>query len=266
MEPLLAPRVVTALSLSLLFAGLLVDLTTVQTLVIAIIYNIPIALSGLALSRTLSLWTMVLAFSANIAAGYENSLLLGSLDTITLLNRGLAALSFLIVGALTLAFTSAAERAAALIKEGDKGERERALRDFTNSLSGALVPHDLFRQASEEVLELLDADAVVITHLDGERFAEPRYSRPEATTLAAPGTLAAWALDTLPVTNTPVITVRSDEGVLTVGRWRQRDAEDILIVAARPKVDEASVMLGEALKSLEPLLVRARAFEDLEEP
>lgn len=267
MKPLLRPRYVAAICLSLLFGGLLLDLTTTQRLVVAITYNIPIALSGLALQRRLILWTIVLALGANVAAGYENALALEGYDAITLLNRSLAALSFLIVGSATLAFFSAAERATRLVTEGHKGERERNLRLLTTRLSDKLEPHVLLSEAAREVRSLLKADAVVITGLQEQRFAAPRYSSPEDTGVAQQGHMASWMVDTLPLSDTPVITVRSDTGVMSVGRLSQgsgQDADELFIVAARPKTEEASLLLSEVIRGLEPLLRRARAFAQLQ--
>ena len=261
-EPLVKPAYVTTACLALLFGGLLLDLTTQQELVVAITYNIPIALSGLALSRQLTIWTLVLALAANLAAGYENALIMEGYDTLTLLNRVLSALSFLLVGVMTLALNSASDQVTALAEKEAEADRERRLRSLVKDLGHTHRPEALLHQAAAELRELLSAESVVITHLQGERFALPRYSDPEDANLAKPGTLSSWALDAIPLTDTPVITVRSERGVTTVGRWRGED--ELVVVAARPQVQEASALLGEALKSLEPLLARAKLIEQLQ--
>ncbi len=59
--------------LLLLIGGLAVDLNTDHSLVVAITYAIPIALSGRVVSRTLTWWCIGLALLANVTAGYGNA-------------------------------------------------------------------------------------------------------------------------------------------------------------------------------------------------
>ena len=197
-----------------------------------------------------------------MAAGYENALVLAGYDAITVLNRVLAALSFLLVGIMTLALNSATDQVTELADREAEADRERRLRALTRELGGALYPEELLQRAAPALRELLGAEGVVITHLEGNRFALPRYSDPEDAKLAEPGTLSSWALDALPMSDMPVITVRSERGVTTVGRW-QSEAE-LVVVAARPQAQEASRLLGEALKSVKPLLERAKLLEKLQ--
>ena len=220
------PAYAAPLCLALLFGGLVLDLTTTQGLVVAIIYNIPIALSGLALSRSLTLWTLVLALAANVAAGYENAIALQGYDAVTLLNRALAALSFGLVGVMTLALDRASDEVTALADKEAEAERERRLRYFIVDVSGAPTPEALLSRAATLLRSLLGVDAVVVSALYKDRFTAPRYAEPENAGVAPPGSLASWAVDALPRTNTPVITVRSERGVTTVGRLRRPGAKD----------------------------------------
>lgn len=255
------PRTVTAVTLGLLFGGLLVDLQTRQDLVVAIIFNIPIAVSGLSSSRQLTAWTIVLALAANVGAAYENALVFGNYDTVTLINRSLAALSFLIVGGMTLARTGAVDEVELLSEERGAAERERALRRFVTELSGVMTAEQLIDRATIALAGLLDADALVVTTLHDDRFVEPRWTEGNAGALAQPGELAAWAVDSIPINDTPAITVRTERGLITTGRWQRDDAHDLIVIADRPRTDKPSTMLGEALHGLEPLLRQARVHE-----
>lgn len=252
------PRVVISLTLGLLFAGLLVDLTTTQELVVAIIFNIPIAVSGLANSRRLTAWTIVLALGANIAAAYENALVFSRYDEVTLINRALTSLSFLIVGGMTLLREGAVDEVEHLIAVRQDAERERALRRFATGLSAARGPADLVDRAAAALRELLEADALVIATLHGERFDEPRWTDGHAGDLATPGELATWAVDAIPSNDVPAITVRSERGLITTGRWRRHDGDDLIVVADRPHAKKPSVLLGEALHGLVPLLEQSQ--------
>jgi hypothetical protein len=252
------PRVVISLTLGLLFVGLLVDLTTTQELVVAIIFHIPIAVSGLANSRRLTVWAIVLALGANIAAAYENALVFSRYDEITLINRGLTSLSFLIVGGMTLLREGAVDEVEHLIAVREDAERERALRRFATGLSATWGPADLVDRAAAALRELLEADALVIATLHDERFDEPRWTDGHAGDLATPGELATWAVDAIPTNDVPAITVRSERGLITTGRWQRADGDDLIVVADRPHARKPSVLLGEALLGLVPLLEQSQ--------
>lgn len=251
------PWVTATLSLSLLFGGLLLDLTTRQDLVVAITFNIPIAVTGLSNSRLLTVWTVLLALGANVAAGYENALTFSGYDAVTLLNRGLAAMSFLLVGVMTLAREGAVDEVEELQDARDWAERERRLRRFVLGLTGSMSADELISRATLGLRTLLDADAVVVATLREGRLANPRWTAGSCRNLAVPGEKASWAVDAIPINDAPAITVRSERGRLTMGRWRRDSGDDLVVVADVPRADRPSTLLGEALQGLEPLLRRA---------
>ena len=256
-------RLIAVLSLSLLLIGLVIDLTTPRELVVAIIYNIPIALSSLALSRRLTVSVLLLAFGANIAAGYVNALGYGGLALFTLLNRSLAGLSFLLVGVLTLALRRAAAGVARLQLEGARAGREEALRRFLSEVSRALYPEALLKTAARSLQLLLDADEVVISALDGATFAEPRYASPPNAVSAQGGASARWAADVLPL-KVPVAGLRREDGVTVVARLSAQ--QDYLVVALRPRAAAPKILLAEAAEGTEPLLLRAEELARLARP
>lgn len=257
----LHPSYATVLCILLLFGGLVVDLNTDRALVVAIIYAIPIALSGLVVSRTLTWWCIALALLANVGAGYGNAISSGGMDTETILNRGLAGLSFLLVGLMTLLLEATSEEVEELADAEQDSVREHELRRFLLDLSGPLEPDELVMRAVVELRGLLRADAVVVTALDGERFAEPRWADPARSDLARPGTAASWAVDALPIAANPVIGVRSDQGLMSVGKWRCDVGPDLVVLAARPRTRWAARLLGEALTVLVPIRERSMELE-----
>ena len=262
MERLSRPAVSLSVVGVLLFGGLLVDLTTRQDLVVAIIYNIPIAISGLAAkSQSLTRWTIGGALGANVAAAYENALNAGGYDGVTITNRGFAALTFLLVGALTLGRESAAEEISELEHADADSRRERELRHLLRDLAEARDPDDLVRQAVPGLRELLRADELVIATLDDDgRFCEPRFGDGHSEDLAPVGTHASWAVDAIPRNDRPAVTVRSERGLLATGRWRRPDGDtrgDLVVIADQPKSDKSAYLLGEALHALEPMLRRS---------
>jgi hypothetical protein len=257
------PVVATYGSLALLFVGLVVDLNSDQALVVAIIYNIPIVVSAVVLTRTLTVWTIVLSLAANVAAGYANAIDTGETSGFTVANRVLAGLSFLLVGAMTLLFEQSRQDVMELESHGEDGERERALRHVITSLSGPLTRAEILTRATIGLRELLRADAVVFVGLDEDRFVEPRWSAPEYTAVAEIGKLATWAVDALPVTTTPVIMVRTERGLTGVGRLDAGIEHELIVVVSRPERSRASQLLGEAITAIEPLCQRAAEYERL---
>lgn len=259
---LLSPSVAPFMCLVLVFVGLIVDLNTDPALVVAIVYNVPIAISAAVLSRTLTVWTIVMSLAANLAAGWVNAAATGEVDTFVVLNRSAAAVSFLIVGAMTLLFEARSDDVRELHDVEDESERERTLRTMLIQLSRPLDEPEMLTATADELRKAMRADAVVIAGLDGDRFAEPRWASPSYSRVAEVGKLASWAVDALPVTAAPVITVRSDEGTTTVGRLAGpapdgTAPDDLVIVVRRSSRPDASRLLGEALELLVPLRERA---------
>lgn len=243
---------------ALLFTGFVIDINTEQATVVAIVFNIPIAVSGALLSRRLTIGATALAVLATIGAGWANAID-HDVTNATLLNRALACLSFLIVGGMTLLFEQSNVDVQELTHVEIDNRREQDLRRFLVGLSGPLSPDELLQSAALGLRELLVADSVVLTAVENQKFANPQWSAPLYTNVAAPGKASDWLIDALPVTATPVITVRGDDGTTSVGKWRCERGVPLYVVAKRPKVSGASELLGEALQGLEPL--RERAIE-----
>ena len=259
------PAYLAVISLLLLVLGFLFDLSTTQSLVIAITYNIPIALSSLALSRRLTLVLVGLALVANALAGYANVLALGGVNPLALANRSLAALSFLVVGILTLMLRNASARVTALQLSAAQAKRERDLRIMGSELSEPMHPQALMERSCEMLRTLLEAEAVVISGVENSRFAEPQFRDPSQTVFAKRGEPAAWLIKTIPVGAPSASTAHAAGMRLAVGRWHRRESGDLLVVVIRPRDSDANILLGEALHDLEPLLERAVLLQSLDQ-
>ncbi|HEX7022824.1 MAG TPA: histidine kinase dimerization/phospho-acceptor domain-containing protein, partial [Trueperaceae bacterium] len=253
-----------AASVALLVLGFLFDISTSQALVVAITYNIPIALSSLALSRRLTLSLVGAALFANLAAGYINALSLGGVVATAIANRGLAALSYLLAGFLILMLKAASSRITALKLDEARAKREHDLRRMMTQLSGPLRPQAFMEQACGQLRDLLEADAVVVSGLAHNRFAAPRYSDPAAAGFAKAGDVVPWVVAAAPSGKPCVLTGRSDRTTLTVGLWRRQGEPELVVMAIRAKAADANTLLAEALQGLEPLLERAVLLENLD--
>lgn len=109
MHRLLARPLLFFVDLGALLIGFLVDMETDRQLVVAITYVIPIALSALAFSRSLTLALMGAALVFTVVAGAENALLEG-VDGAAVLNRTLTAVSYALVGVFVLLLNRSSKR------------------------------------------------------------------------------------------------------------------------------------------------------------
>ncbi len=179
-------------SVLLLSVAFVLDVVTPASLVVSILFNIPIALSGRVLRRNFTVWLVVLAVILNGMAGYLNRQITLEDDSIALLNRLLSTLSFVLVGFLTLQLRSSVARAAHLALEEIRASKERNLRQLLTLLSQTHSPEAFLDLASKGLCNYLGARAVVIVGLEHQKnltqkYALPRYSSSVETLLAQVG-------------------------------------------------------------------------------
>jgi signal transduction histidine kinase len=248
-------------SVLLLVAGFVADILTPQELVVAITYNVAIALAGLVLSRNFTYAMLAGALLGNIIAGIINAGQ-GTYDIIAVLNRVLAALSFLLVGYMTLELSRITMRLTTLGFEQARTEREDALRKFFAEVSGPFRTQDFLERTSRELRSLLQADTVVIVGVSQNRFALPRVTDPETSGLGKLGETVPWVVAATPTNDIPTLSARVDTDLMTVGRWRRQNDYDLVVIARRPKVKQPELLLGEALRNLEPLYEQAKLLEN----
>jgi len=258
------PLYVVAGSLIFLTIGLLLDIATTQDLVIAIVYNIPIAFAGLANSRRLTVVMVALALSANVVAAYFNAQAGAGIDATALTNRGIASLSFLLVGYLTWALRDASSRLTAAKLDQDRAVREHNAHEIMHELSGPLRPQALLERTCTVLRKQFEAETVVIAGLEHHRFTSIRYSDPPNSSFANLGETAPWVVAAIPTSEPPVITARVDAELLTVGRWRRQRLPDLVVLVVQPKVSKPTLLLGEVLRDLEALLERSVLLESLD--
>ncbi|GAB5602308.1 hypothetical protein FJNA_08330 [Thermus sp. FJN-A] len=162
------------LTLVLLLLAFLLDVATPQALVAAILFGVPIALSGMAFSPGFTWATVALALLGNLVAGLLNARAEGDLSLLSVANRALAGLSMALVGYLTLALLQRAEA---------QGRAEHALRR-AEALARVYRALDLDPQEPEEAL-LKAAEG--LAHLFGAKEASLWKKAP-----GGPGLVGAW--------------------------------------------------------------------------
>jgi signal transduction histidine kinase len=157
---------------ALLIALSIVDLVTPQSFVAAILFNGPIALSGLALRPRLTLWLSILAQLLNLVAGYVDGSREGfRWDGIAVGDRLLAAASFTLVAYLTILAQRLAREAGESSGRARQVAVERTLRAATSRVRETLNFDLVRRSILSETNELLGASSARL--IVGDRPGEP---------------------------------------------------------------------------------------------
>jgi signal transduction histidine kinase len=154
-------RAIAAAAFALLAVTFVADALTPQTLVIAILLDIPIVLAALTQSRRLTLSLVVAALAADAAAGLINAAHDGyRWDAIGSGNRLLSMLSIVLVGYLSTAVQERAERVGRLAAQEARARREAKLAAAAERMRASLSPDLVTRAIVREASHALDAGAV----------------------------------------------------------------------------------------------------------
>ncbi len=153
-------RWIRPLCVLLLAGAWVLDLLTPQLFVAAILLNAPIALSSLALDFRFTRILVVVALVANTSAGYVNGVSDHyHWDAIAVGDRIISGLSFLLVGALSIATQRSAARAGELTARQDRAARERSVRRAIEIIRASVNPQLIERAIVREARESLGTDA-----------------------------------------------------------------------------------------------------------
>lgn len=147
----------------LLVAFWAVDVATPQLFVVAILFNGPIALSSLALDSRFTRILIAAAIVANVVAGYLNGVHDGyRWEAIAVGDRLIAALSFLLVGGLSITAQASAARMGELAARSERIARERTVRRAIEVVRGSMNPQLIERAIVREALSSLSVDAAFL--------------------------------------------------------------------------------------------------------
>ena len=250
---------VGVLSIVLLLLVLAADVLTTSSLVFSILLSVPIAFSALALSRRLTLWLVGAALAANTLAGVLNAAQDHATTEVSVLNRVFSGVACVLVGLLVLHLQDVAAQAASSAQGEARAARESALRGLVTRVSAQESGAAVLARAVVELRELLGARVLTLGALAHGELGEPYASDPPGVEpLAAPGSPLppGWLLHP----NGPRAVSLEAEGGLLAGRWRRRNASELLVLAGGAY---DARLLDEALGALEPLLDQAALLEDL---
>jgi signal transduction histidine kinase len=263
----LAPLVIAS-SLAIFAACVVLDILTPQELVVAILLNIPLALSGLAFSRRFTFSLVVAAILANALAGWLNARAGGGLDEVSLFNRALLAASFVLVGVLTVGLSRTSSRLGVVRLEEAQARRERDRERVLAAVNAERALQRALERAAEVLAQALGARGVILACGGTERFAEPRA--------AFPSDLAAWPVgSSLPAKlvgtgpNGVIQTERPSDVGLTANRalvagvtWASRAP---LLIAVLEPGEDAVGTLEDVLGPMGAAFERAELSEGMEQ-
>jgi len=161
-------RAIAVAAFALLIAAFVVDAITPQTLVIAILLDVPIVLAALTQSRSLTYSLVVTALAADVAAAFINAAHDGyRWQPIGVGDRFLSMLSIVLVGYLSTAVQERAESVGRFGAQESRARREAALAASADRVRASLSPELVTRAFVREAPQLLEAEAVFWYPADG---------------------------------------------------------------------------------------------------
>lgn len=151
-------RAIAAAAFALLIAAFLADAITPQTLVVAILLDVPIVLAALTQSRSLTYALVIAALAADVTAAFINVSRDGyHWQAIGVGDRLLSMLSIVLVGYLSTAVQERAERVGRLAAQEARARREAALSAAAERVRASLSPELVARAIAREAVALLGA-------------------------------------------------------------------------------------------------------------
>lgn len=152
-------RSIPLLSWASLVAVFVLDVVTPQTLVIAILSAIPIALAAFVASRRLTGALVVAALAGDLVAGFANSRHDGHMDPIGFADRLLSAVVIVLVGAVSTVAQERAQKLGAFAAQEARARRESALATAIDRIRGSLSVDLVVRAIAREAPTAFESDA-----------------------------------------------------------------------------------------------------------
>jgi signal transduction histidine kinase len=230
--------------LALMFGGLILDVLTTQQFIAAIVWIVPIALSGLAFSRNFTFTLVAAAIVLNILVSWLNAGAQGGLDGIAVLNRLLLAATAVMVGVMTISLSAFATRVGQLQERESKIRQERDLERIAAAVSGSQTLVEALEQVLPVLKRSLKAQGAMFVGVDNQNLVTPRIAQDIKAKILAVNSLLPENLE--------LQTIHS----------RQLDQQDFLLV----RVEQPSLLIAilepspnsiETLNNLLPVLTRA---------
>ncbi len=159
-----------------MLGGLILDILTTQQFIAAIVWIVPIALSGLAFSRNFTFSLVASAIVLNILVSWLNAGAQGGLDGIAVLNRLLLAGTAVMVGFMTVSLSTFATRVGQLQERESKIRQERDLERIAAAVSGSQTLTDAIEQVLPVLKRSVQARGVLFVGVNDNILVAPRMS------------------------------------------------------------------------------------------
>jgi signal transduction histidine kinase len=260
----------------LLILTFVIDAYTPQTLVIAIVLDVPIVLAALTQSRRLTATFVGFSMVADVLAAIINAHHEGHWNAIGVADRGLTLLSIALVGILCNTLQENAKRVERLAVRNARSQREAALAAAGERIRETLSTELVVRAVVREAIPLLNASAVrwypngkgsVIIAQAGQP-AEP-FDEPIAPEIASITRRAIEEAEILVFTGTDVVSRflidRLQTSIAVAVPVRDRsDTLGVLLVLCDDALDDEFAATAQAYAELVKTgLVQARLFDEL---
>ncbi len=230
--------------LALMLGGLILDVLTTQQFIAAIVWIVPIALSGLAFSRNFTFSLVAAAIVLNILVSWLNAGAQGGLDGIAVLNRLLLAGTAVMVGVMTVSLSAFATRVGQLQERESKIRQERDFDRIAAAVSGSQTLIEAIEHVLPVLKRSLKARGALFVGINNHVLVAPRIGDDiEANTLAlnspAPENLELQTINSKKINQQDFLLVRLEQ-------------PSLLIAILEPSQNSV-----ETLKNLLPVLTRA---------
>ncbi|MDA8111202.1 MAG: sensor histidine kinase [Nitrospiraceae bacterium] len=271
-------RQILVVSLGLSLAIFFLDALTPQRLVVSILQDVPIALTGLSVRRKITVLMVAVGILSNLLAEIINAHTEGTVSRIAIANRLFSVLSFLLVGYLAMRIQSQALRTGQHLSEKKRAERDRQIRTLLEQVSREPdLPAFLVRIASH-FRNLFGARGTLFAGVRNGRWTLPILADPPTLVLWTEGEPIPGALTLLLASPFPPIRISQmslapflekngmQEGYLArLDPGFEREGEGLLLFLLDPLDPDPVLLLTEILPVLEDQLRRLTLLAHLRE-
>jgi signal transduction histidine kinase len=161
------------LCIGLMIGGLILDIYTPQQFFAAIVWFVPIALSGLAFSKRFTFSLVVASVILGFLVSALNANAEGGLNTIALLNRILLAGTSVLVGVMTIHLSTFSQQLGQAQERESKVRQERDIERIAGKIASAKTLQDAFEQILPMLGKMLGAKGVLMANLQNNQLQEP---------------------------------------------------------------------------------------------
>lgn len=273
-------RRIMFLSVFLSLVLFLLDALTPQRLVVSILQDVPIALTGLTRDRRLTFAMVLFGILSNVLAEAINARTEGSVSPVAIANRLFSVVSFLLVGYLALRIQDNALETGKAISEQLRSDRDRKIRSLLEELSREEDLQNLLSRIATHFRSLFGASGIIFAAARENRWHSPILSDPSDLSFWKEGEPLPGALSLLmprpfpprPISELSLAFVLESnhvrEGIvarLSAGSKAPEETSGILLFLLDPREPEAALLLEEILPVLEELLRRLELLRHLKE-